>query len=1584
MCLGSFKFWKKRQKDPEESPTHSRPQLQTNPSPVVLTASVVPAASIASVATVAPVESTPNVVAELQERLWNRAYDEFKDKESDLVTAYEELISSKAPYMRDNQQNITLSPQEKWDQMRKTAEEGLQTTERSTEIQGKIHEVFELATPIKGIIDRIMPSVPQAQVPWLAVSLTFEIFSKPFKEPGINRAGLLDVISKIQEYMSLSDYLVDDNGLQSDLHRKLEKDTVELYKALLSYQIKSIYCFHKNELKRFFRNVFKIDDWSNQLDAIKAAESLVWEDVKKFQNQVMVDHLRKQSSDAQSSLRALTEMSMGMRHLIRDQQEREIEKDNKECRQHLKQTDPSLDKERILDTKGNLLRESYGWVIDHPQFQDWKTNVHHRRLWIRGDAGKGKTMLLCGIIEELEKDPFHRLCYFFCQATDQKLRDGKCVLRGLLFHLIKQYPWLISHVRKDYDDSGEKLFNDHNAWQALRNIFLSVLDDESLDEVTIIVDALDECMIHRDELLKFICDVSSRSRAKIIVSSRPLSTIQKALQGDGSNSTMLALELNDDLISDAVKRFIDNRVASLAKTEPFQHDPEICDEIAKHLTDNANNTFLWVALVCQELSSGTVQLISHVKAILKNSPPGLDNLYDQMLETIRRESRDFEICIEILAANSVVTRPVSIAELLCILDANVASELNIMDLERIIMSCGSFLHLQKGVVYFIHQSAVDFLLKDELSRLPRIADRHRSVFLNALYTLQASPSLKRDIYNVDEPGLARKDVETPDPDPLLPICYSCIHWVDHLREYLLSDGRKERLGSVPVQDVSLVYAFLNIKFLFWIEALSLLQNVPQAIKSIQNLQMLLGGKSSSVEQPIKDFVHDANRFLLYHKYCIQEYPLQIYAGCLVFSPKDSIVKNCFQSHAPKWVTVAPGLDRTWDACLQTLVGHTNPVLSAMYSPDDLWIASASENGVIKFWDAESGTCIHTGGQLIPGFDRYGVENSYVFSTDDGSFVRGSRDGNVEIWDPSTGNIISKHRAHKFTATNMAISSDSSTFAYFIHENTVLIWYRKNEISSREFSCSETVRSLALSAGGEWLAMTTMQQCMIWNTLNGDHALLGTGDRALKTVWSMGGQWLVTLSEYHFIDVWERQASQWSSKIKFFVKVSHTWIFVDMALSSDAKLLAVASLSNISVWNTETGALVWATHMMKDHIISISFSNDSLRLLTGLDGNEIKVWDLSKDVEIKQTPSNEGPLSLRWFDANRFSVYSSGIREYRLYGKDTSTRIHLDYTAIASIASISPDGQQVASASTGFPITIWDALTGNIVRQLKHKPEEATFGSQTYQDTQEHEVQCSTDNAANTDPRQTRKNSEHGSVYTDDSMDSSGSSSSSGSEQWEYPEALSFDNTVQLASSVSGIIRIWNTSDGTRLRTLDAGDCYKNDLMVFSKTGRQLVVQSYTHGFSFTAINLWDTVNGTCLSIGPQDRPFMNIEAFSFSPDSLRLVATAGSPEGRVIYLWEVSSGTLLRKFDFENIKPFHAHFDKEKEQLLHTEYGSFDTTTNTEDARVMLKMGSFFRGYGLSYSPGHWNRYKWIVRNGKPVLFIPDDYRTEIQWKYND
>ncbi|KAF5700443.1 heterokaryon incompatibility protein het-E-1 [Fusarium mundagurra] len=92
----------------------------------------------------------------------------------------------------------------------------------------------------------------------------------------------------------------------------------------------------------------------------------------------------------------------------------------------LRSTDPSTDRTRIQQEKGGLLEDSYSWILDHADFRRWRDDEQIRLLWIKGDPGKGKTMLLCGITQELEKLPAdtHCLSYFFCQATDERLNNG--------------------------------------------------------------------------------------------------------------------------------------------------------------------------------------------------------------------------------------------------------------------------------------------------------------------------------------------------------------------------------------------------------------------------------------------------------------------------------------------------------------------------------------------------------------------------------------------------------------------------------------------------------------------------------------------------------------------------------------------------------------------------------------------------------------------------------------------------------------------------------------------------------------------------------------------------------------------------------------------------------------------------------------------------------------------------------------------------------------------------------------------------------------------------------------------------------
>lgn len=193
--------------------------------------------------------------------------------------------------------------------------------------------------------------------------------------------------------------------------------------------------------------------------------------------------------------------------------------DNSHCLADLHITDPHHDKIRIEDSKCGLLEDSYCWIFENADFQKWRYQ-DNRLLWIKGDPGKGKTMLLCGIIDNL-KNETGLLSYFFCQNSDSRINNATAVLRGLIYVLIEQQPLLIRHVQEKYNHAGQKLFTDPNSWVALTEIFMDILQDPSLESAVLIIDALDECVQGRAQLLDFIIKKSSIFPGiKWVVSSR--------------------------------------------------------------------------------------------------------------------------------------------------------------------------------------------------------------------------------------------------------------------------------------------------------------------------------------------------------------------------------------------------------------------------------------------------------------------------------------------------------------------------------------------------------------------------------------------------------------------------------------------------------------------------------------------------------------------------------------------------------------------------------------------------------------------------------------------------------------------------------------------------------------------------------------------------------------------------------------------------------------------------------------------------------------------------------------------------------
>ncbi|RFN44913.1 ankyrin repeat domain-containing protein [Fusarium flagelliforme] len=383
----------------------------------------------------------------------------------------------------------------------------------------------------------------------------------------------------------------------------------------------------------------------------------------------------------------------------RDMATERLSEEQQKCHQLFRLATGSRDAtyEWYKDRVEDRVEDTCIWFLKHKNFQKW-LNKDSGPLLVSADPGCGKSVLAKYLIDHgLPRSS--TICYFFFKDQDQNtVRQALCALLHQLFCL---KPCLIEHAMLQYHQNGQYLTKSEDSlWEILKN----TVKDPRAGSIIIVLDALDECA--NSEFVDLMRNLQGQFR-----SDDP--GFQNIL--DIFPNIHVPGEEESEAISQEVNCVIKRRIDQL--TIERRLSSKIKSSLEQRLQNTSHRTYLWVYLVFDYLAQGSFKKTpSGIMSAIESLPKSVNEAYEQILNRSNEDPMVRKVLCIILAAS----RPLTISEMNAAVNVDDAvTSLDDLDLEddldfkkRLRSWCGLFISVHNGSIYFLHQTAREFLLAD--------------------------------------------------------------------------------------------------------------------------------------------------------------------------------------------------------------------------------------------------------------------------------------------------------------------------------------------------------------------------------------------------------------------------------------------------------------------------------------------------------------------------------------------------------------------------------------------------------------------------------------------------------------------------------------------------------------------------------------------------------------------------------------------------------------------------------------------------------------------------------------------------------
>ncbi len=381
----------------------------------------------------------------------------------------------------------------------------------------------------------------------------------------------------------------------------------------------------------------------------------------------------------------------------------------------------------------------------------------------------------------------------------------------------------------------------------------------------------------------------------------------------------------------------------------------------------------------------------------------------------------------------------------------------------------------------------------------------------------------------------------------------------------------------------------------------------------------------------------------------------------------------------------------------TLPGHTGRVLAA-WSPDGSRVLTASADKTVRIWDVENGETIVT---LVEHTNAVMVAS---WSPDGSRVLTGSVDQTARIWDVETGETIVTLVGHTSWVIAASWSPDGSRVLTASLDQTARIW---------DVETGETIATLAGHTGevlaASWspdgsrvLTASWDETARIWNPETGETiaTLVGHTDLLQAASWSPDGSRVLTASWDETARIWDVETGETIATL-----VGHTHGVWAASWSPDGSRVLTASEDQTArIWFAGTGETIATLVGHTNAVYTASWSPDGACVLTASEDKTARIWNPENGETIAALLGHTDRVTAPSWSPDGSRVLTASYDETaRIWNPENGDNIVtlVGHTGRVLAASWSPDGSRVLTASNDETARIWNPENGDIVTLVGH-------------------------------------------------------------------------------------------------------------------------------------------------------------------------------------------------------------------------------------------------------------------------------------------